>query len=166
MDHEIWIPQYSSVCKCGISGRGDAACRRRCIRWHERVVFGGTNGDGMRKRIGTHKHPSRRVVMFVECPRCDASPAVMANGRLVRHSEGFCYVEDCGTVILKDGTERRFPKSRHPRFRTRICQGSGVKVRNAEEMAGICIRVSAQLMPTGGVVSSKIGAVDYHSPRR
>ena len=58
------------------------------------------------------------VVSYGVCPECTVgSIAIQANGRVVRHSDGgFGYVEKVG------------PGTRHPRWRTTICKGSGVKV--------------------------------------
>ena len=60
------------------------------------------------------KRKSCRAVRFSACPDCSWwSLGVMENGRFIRHSMGFGYVEKVG------------PGTRHPKFRTIICKGSG-----------------------------------------
>jgi hypothetical protein len=58
-----------------------------------------------------------KVVSYTSCPECSCSLGVQANGKIVRHSIGFGFVEKVG------------PGTRHPRFRTTICKGSGMKVK-------------------------------------
>jgi hypothetical protein len=59
-----------------------------------------------------------KVVAYASCPDCPCgSLAVQANGKLVRHSVGFGYVERVG------------PGTRHPTWKTIICEGSGKRVR-------------------------------------
>jgi hypothetical protein len=66
--------------------------------------------------IGRGKGP-RRVVAYTSCPECPAcSIGLQANGRIVRHSVGFGYVEKVG------------PGTKHPSWRTTICKGSGKKI--------------------------------------
>lgn len=58
------------------------------------------------------------VVRYSACPNCTRSSiGVQHNGRIVRHSIGFGYVEKVG------------PGTRHPKWRTVICKGSGKKDR-------------------------------------
>jgi hypothetical protein len=69
----------------------------------------------MSRRHGTGP---RRVVAYTSCLYCTSwSIAVQANGRIVRHSIGFESVEKVG------------PGTRHPTWRTTICEGSGRLVR-------------------------------------
>ena len=63
---------------------------------------------------------SRRILEYTSCPKCDCwSLAVLRNGRIVRHSIGFGSVEKVG------------PGTRQPQFVTTICEGSGLRVREA-----------------------------------
>lgn len=65
-------------------------------------------------RRGPRKHPWH-VVGYVSCPKCDNwSVGVQMNGRIVRHTEGFGYVE-------------RFPPN-VPFRPGPLCKGSGMKV--------------------------------------
>jgi hypothetical protein len=60
----------------------------------------------------------KKVVAYTACPKCSCwSLGLQANGRIVRHSIGFGSVEKVGA-----GT-------RHPQWRTVICKGSGMLVR-------------------------------------
>ena len=64
----------------------------------------------------------RRVVDYTSCPKCNCgSIGVQANGRIVRHSVGFGSVEKVG------------PGTRHPRFKTTICDGSGLLIKANQE---------------------------------
>jgi hypothetical protein len=59
----------------------------------------------------------KRAISYTACPYCtNWSIRVGANGRLPRHSIGFGSVEKVG------------PGTRHPTWRTTICEGSGKKV--------------------------------------
>ena len=59
----------------------------------------------------------KTILKYASCPECSCwSLAVLKNGRIVRHSMSFGSVEKVG------------PGTRHPRWRTKICKGSGVKV--------------------------------------
>ena len=61
-----------------------------------------------------------KVVEYASCPDCPCgSLGVQADGRLVRHSTGFGYVERVG------------PGTRHPTWLTTICKGSGKRVRES-----------------------------------
>lgn len=73
------------------------------------------------------KHPKPyHVVEYASCPFCNAwSIGVQANGRIVRHSIGFGYVEKVG------------PGTRHPLWRTTICErGSGYLLRPHDAQPG------------------------------
>lgn len=64
--------------------------------------------------MNTKSKIMRRVVEYTSCPDCDCwSIGVQGNGRIVRHSIAFGYVEKVG------------PGTCHPNWRTTICKGSG-----------------------------------------
>lgn len=66
-----------------------------------------------------HKIPKPwHVVEYTTCPKCRAmSVGVQRDGKLVRHSISFGSVEKVG------------PGTRHPKWRTTICEGSGLQMR-------------------------------------
>jgi hypothetical protein len=54
------------------------------------------------------------VVSYTACPCCSCwSVGLRMDGKIVRHSEGFAYVEKVG------------PGTHYPMFETTICKGSG-----------------------------------------
>lgn len=69
--------------------------------------------EQLKRQIGP-RASKRSVIAYTACPDCSCwSVGMQANGRIVRHSRGFGSVEKVG------------PGTRHPRWKTQICSGSG-----------------------------------------
>jgi hypothetical protein len=77
----------------------------------------------MRRQAIKHPDSRQRVVLYSSCPECNASISVQANGRIVRHSFGFGYVERVNRLT-----------------RTRICKGSGRKIHTAAELRELDVK--------------------------